>query len=319
GRCVNIQFSLAHILQDNTQYDRAFSCFTACKASRRRLVPYSHAGQAASFHAIRQLFDAAYIKRMQGSASSSDIPIFIIGMPRSGTTLLEQCLARHPQVRAGGEMVLLHAALRRRLHERYRSDLAGGLRDLDVSGYSELAQNLATALETRAGNGRFLTDKMPSNFALAGLLHVLFPRAPILHCRRNALDTCVSCYTTLFRSAHGFADDLHDLGRYYRLYLEMMEHWRRLLPDDRFYELDYEALVTNPEPELRRLLAFLNLRWHPDCLHFGETSGPIHTASVIQVRRPLYQSSIGRWRKYEAHLSGLLTALGDTADWPDTI
>ncbi len=319
GRCVNIQFSRARILQDNGDYERAFPCFTACKTARRSFVPYSHDGQAASFSAIRQLFDDAYIERMQGSGSQSDTPIFIIGMPRSGTTLLEQCLARHPEVRAGGEMVLLHAALRRRLNERYRTDLAGGLRDLGISGYSELASNLAAAIQLQVGNSRFLTDKMPSNFALAGLLHVLFPRAAIVHSRRDALDTCVSCYTTLFKSAHGFADDLSDLGRYYRLYLEMMQHWRKLLPQNRFYELDYAALVTDPESEIRRLLAFLNLPWHPDCLNFGETSGPIHTASVIQVRRPLYQSSLGRWRHYQAHLSELRKALGDAAALPDTL
>ncbi|MGH8415114.1 MAG: sulfotransferase family protein, partial [Gammaproteobacteria bacterium] len=319
GQQVNIQFSLARILQDNGQYEHAFPCFTACKTARRKLVPYSHAEQTEKLHAIRQLFDADYMQRMSAVGSDSDIPIFIIGMPRSGTTLLEQCLARHPAVRAGGEMVLLHAALHRRLGEHYRSNLAGGLRDMDVSGYSELAQNLAEALRGKAGSSQFLTDKMPSNFVLAGLLHVLFPRAPIIHCRRNALDTCVSCYTTLFRSAHGFADDLNDLGRYYRLYLEMMEHWRHLLPGDRFFELDYETLAIQPEPVIRRLLDFLNLPWHPKCLQFGETTGPIHTASVIQVRRPLYQSSIGRWRKYQSHLDSLRTALGDAADTADTI
>jgi tetratricopeptide (TPR) repeat protein len=319
GRTVNVQFSLGRILQDNGLYDSAFSCFTACKTARRKLIPYSHEGQAANFNALRQLFNADYIARMQCSENSSDVPIFIIGMPRSGTTLLEQCLARHPEIRAGGEMVLLHAALRRRLNERYRADLAGGLRDLGASGYSELARDLTSDLEVQAGESRFITDKMPSNFALAGLLHTLFPRARILHCKRDALDTCTSCYTTLFRSGHGFADDLLDLGRYYRLYLEMMEHWRHVLPDDRLYELDYEALVARPEAELRRLLEFLNLPWHPECLNFGKTTGPIHTASVIQVRRPLYQSSIGRWRQYQIHLSKLREALGKTAELPDAL
>ncbi len=313
GLQVNVQFSMARILQDNGEYQRAFTCFTASKKARRLLIPYSHSAQAASINAIRDLFDADYIQRMRVTSSNSDIPIFIIGMPRSGTTLLEQCLARHPQVRAGGEMVLLHAALRRRLHDRYRSDLAGGLREMDAADYQKLSQSLLVALQPQLGNARHITDKMPSNFALAGLLHVLFPNAAIIHCQRNALDTCVSCYTTLFRSAHGFADNQQDLGGYYRLYLDMMEHWRQVLPENRFYELHYEALVSNPEAEIRRLLAFLNVPWHPDCLNFGAT-GPVHTASVAQVRRPLYQSSIGRWRNYQMQLSELQEALGDMGE-----
>ena len=318
GMRVNVQYSLAHILQDNQEYQRAFDCFTASKTARRKLIPYSHAAQAASYTAIRNLFDAGYIGRMRNSGSDTHVPIFIVGMPRSGTTLLEQCLARHPLVRSGGEMVLLHAALRRRFKDRYRSELADSLRDMGEAGYRELAGSIASSLQPMLGSARHMTDKMPSNFALAGLLHVLFPNAAIIHCRRNPLDTCVSCYTTLFQSAHGFADDLQDLGKYYRLYLEMMAHWRHLLPETRFYELQYEELVTEPEPQIRRLLEFLHLPWHPECMNFGST-GPIHTASVAQVRQPLYQTSIGRWQPYKDRLGSLLEALGDTCGWDDTI
>lgn len=312
GGYINIQFSLGRVLQDHADYERAFASFAACKSARRKLMPYSHQAVAASFRAIRQLFDASSIERLRRSGSDSSTPVFIIGMPRSGTTLLEQCLARHPEVRAGGEMVLLHTALRRRLTQRSSAELVAGLRSLDSADYAALAGELAAALEVKAGSHRFITDKLPSNFVLAGLLHVLFPRARIIHCRRNALDTCVSCFTTLFKTGHEFADDLDDLGRYYRLYLDMMGHWRHVLPADRLLELDYEALVTAPEPEIRRMLEFLGLQWHPDCLHFGETSGPVNTASITQVRKPLYQSSIGRWRRYEPQLEHLRAMLDDT-------
>ncbi|MDE2235875.1 MAG: sulfotransferase [Gammaproteobacteria bacterium] len=318
GMRVNVQYSLARILQDNREYQRAFDCFTSCKTARRKLIPYSHAAQAASYTAIRNLFDADYIGRMRKSGNHTNAPIFIVGMPRSGTTLLEQSLARHPLVRSGGEMVLLHAALRRRFKDRYRSELADSLRDMGEAGYRELAGSIASSLQPMLGSARHMTDKMPSNFALAGLLHVLFPNAAIIHCRRNPLDTCVSCYTTLFQSAHGFADDLQDLGKYYRLYLEMMAHWRHLLPETRFYELQYEELVTEPEAQIRRLLEFLHLPWHPECMNFGST-GPIHTASVAQVRQPLYRTSIDRWQPYKHRLGRLLEALGDTSGWADTI
>lgn len=310
---VNVHFSLGKILQDNREYDHAFEHFTAGNRACRTLRPYSHTQQSKQATALKTKLDQDFITGMRPYGNLTELPVFIVGMPRSGTTLTEQVLARHPQVRAGGEMVLLHSILRRQLGQTYRRELAAGLAAFDSATFSGIATALETGLRREAGDAARITDKMPSNFLLTGWLHALLPGARIIHCRRDALDTCVSCYTTLFNRGHEFSNDLEDLGHYYQLYLDMMAHWRELVPADRLLELDYESLVADPEPVIRKLLDFIGLPWHADCLDFGRTSKTVQTASVLQVRQPLYTSSVGRWKHYASHLGPLRTALGISA------
>jgi tetratricopeptide (TPR) repeat protein len=308
---VNIHFSLGKILQDAGQYDHAFEHFTAGNRTCRTLRPYSHQKFAQQAADLKSRINKNFIEAMRPSGNPTDLPIFIVGMPRSGTTLVEQILARHPSVASGGEMMLVHGIVRRQLRQRFGQDLAAGLAGFERNAFVDIATQIESGLRKAAGAAARITDKMPSNFLMAGWLHALLPNARIIHCRRDPLDTCVSCYTTLFNYSHEFSNDLEDLGRYYRLYQEIMAHWQELLPANRLFELGYESLVSDPEPVVHGLLDFVELPWDRNCLEFGQTSTTVHTASVRQVRQALYGSSVGRWKQYSQHLAPLREALGE--------
>ena len=160
---------------------------------------------------------------------------------------------------------------------------------------------------------RHVVDKMPSNFLLAGMIRLILPDAHIIHCRRNAVDTCLSCYTKLFAGEQAFAYDQTELGRFHCAYQALMAHWRAILPASHFLEVDYEAVVDDVEREARRMLNYLGLPWDETVLRFHKTDRPVRTASVNQVREPIYRTSAGRWRKHAAHLQPLLMALGVSA------
>jgi tetratricopeptide (TPR) repeat protein len=253
---------------------------------------------------IARTFTPALLKSLAGAGSRSDMPIFVLGMPRSGTTLVEQILASHPQIHGAGEL-------------RAMQGIVDGLGD-----YPTAAMRLAPADLARLGDaylarvrplarGRaHVVDKMPANFLKAGLIHLMLPDARIVHCRRDPVDTCLSCYTKLFSGDQMFAYDLRELGLFHRAYQALMAHWREVLPQDRFIEVDYEAVVEDLEGEARRLVAFLGLPWDDACLDFHKTERPVRTASVNQVRQPIYRTSAGRWKAHAAHLEPLLSALG---------
>lgn len=229
--------------------------------------------------------------------SGSAKPILILGMPRSGTTLVESILARHSQVGAGGEIHFWN----RRAPPLCTSPDAAALRDT-AEAYIVTLQELSDAAH--------VTDKKPDNFFWAGLVHALFPEARILHCQRNPLDTCVSILANFFAPRPDFATEPADLLIYYRQYERIMAHWREVLPKDRFLEISYERLVENPEPETRRLVSFCGLDWEDACLAPERSERAVNTASLWQVRQPIFTSSIGAWRRYEPWL-GELKALGE--------
>jgi hypothetical protein len=225
------------------------------------------------------------------------VPLFVVGMPRSGTTLVEQIFGAHPEVYAAGELAALPAAIAALL-------AAPEPRDLAVAGrtYVETVRPLAP-------QARRIVDKLPANFLRAGLIHTMLPNARIVHVRRDPLDTCVSCYTTLFEGRQDFSYDLAELGRFYRAYLGLMEHWRAVLPADRFFEIDYETVVADLEGSARRLIAFSGLVWDDACLRFNAGRRPIRTASKTQVRRPIFTTSVGRAQPYRPFLQPLIDAL----------
>ncbi|HSH13907.1 MAG TPA: sulfotransferase, partial [Desulfurivibrionaceae bacterium] len=240
----------------------------------------------------------------------SPLPIFVLGMPRSGTTLTEQIIASHPLVHGAGELPdLLELANHPRegAVEGYPLSLQG----LTRSDLVDLGEKYVRGLQARNPAAQRITDKMPANFNCLGLIHLMLPNAKIIHVRRNPVDTCLSGFTRLFNKSQHQSYDLAEIGRYYRNYAELMAHWRRVLPAGAFYEIQYEELVADNENQARALLEYCGLEWHEACLESHKTSRNIRTASVTQVRQPIYQSSVERWRKYEKHLGPLLEALGD--------
>jgi tetratricopeptide (TPR) repeat protein len=243
-------------------------------------------------------------------------PLFILGMPRSGTTLVEQILGRHPAVHPGGEL----QGLRLLARDSADADWAAGesypeyFDDLSVGRANRLADqylSMLDALDAARPGGRaaYVTDKQPLNFLILHMVELLFPRGRVIHCVRGALDTCLSCYLTHFEQHNPFKFDLADLGAYYRDYLRLMEHWKKVLTVP-ILEVRYEDLVLDTRVQVRRMLDFLELPWDDRCLRYYESDRRVLTASLDQVRRPIYTASIGRWKHYEKHLGPLIQALG---------
>ncbi len=288
--------------------ESAFAHWLKGAQMRRKGLDYSNTKSRKYFTAIGANLDARLLDRRLQQPVKGPVPIFIVGMPRSGTTLAEQILASHPLVAALGELPHI-------------SDIAD-----DVGEWAEAEGKYPEALTTLdgsdwrraadlymkrlgwAGGEPYISDKMPSNFYYLGLISLLFPNARIVHCRRNALDNCVSCFTTDFSEGQHWSYELSELGTYYGFYLDLMAHWQRVLPLP-IHNIQYESVVADLEGEARSLLDFCGLDWHPDCLEFYRSNRPVFTASTAQVRQPLYNSSVGRWRRYEGQLMPLIDNL----------
>ncbi len=309
-KMLNINFALAKALDDVGQYDRAFEHLLQGNAIKHREAVYDEAGEKQTFRLVREVFDSKLLERFAGAGDPSPAPIFILGMPRSGSTLVEQILASHPQVQAAGELPNL-------------SQVAAGV--IDTTGRPVPYPNYIPALQAadfrrlghaylaglpkpQAGKIR-ITDKMPNNFLYVGLIHLILPNARIVHTMRNPVDTCLSCFSRLFTSGQTFSYDLGELGRYWRQYSDLMDHWRTVLPPGAILDVRYEDVVGNLEEQARRLVDFCGLPWDASCLSFHKTKRPIATASDMQARQPLYRSSVERWRHYEPHLGPLLAEL----------
>ena len=252
--------------------------------------------------AIATAFPSSLIRKAAGYGSR--MPIFVAGMPRSGTTLVEQILASHPKIHGAGELGAM-TAMEKNLAGKYRKAYPHFAADLQPSDQRAAGvEYLARIGEPPLGK-QHIVDKMPANALFAGLIHLMLPNARMILCRRSPFDTCFSCYSTLFAGRQNFSYDLGELGRYYRAHDALMAHWRRVLPQENFLTVDYEDVVEDIEGTARRLIAFCELDWSDECLKFHESTRPVRTASMLQVRKPLYRSSIGRWRPFRAELAPL--------------
>jgi tetratricopeptide (TPR) repeat protein len=288
-------FALAYVAARAHDYERAFQHFAIGNASQRSVMTYDERVTLDAFKNIAAVFTPRFIAGHAGVGANSDLPIFIVGMPRSGTTLVEQFLASHPSVAAGGELYVLEPLV----------DESHGNIALRETGERYLAR-----LREIAPAAARVTDKMPANFRFLGLIHMALPNARIIHVRRDPLDTCMSCFSQLFSSeALAWTYDLRELGRYYCGYSELMQHWRQTLSPAVMLEVKYEELVENFESEARRLVAFCGLEWNEQCREFYRADRRVRTASVVQVRRPLYRTSIGNSRNYLPFLGPLVKEL----------
>jgi len=307
-------FALAKAYDDLGRYDDAFRHLLRGNTLRRSRIANGGDEALAAFDRVRTVFDRDLIDTMAEAGYRSEIPVFIVGMPRSGTTLVEQILASHPSVHGAGE--LAHIADRA---NRLRAGPEGAarypecVRLLPPNAFHALGKTYVAELRRRAHRAVRITDKAVSHYWHVGLIRLALPDARIIHVRRNPLDNCLSLFTNWFAEGQDFSYDLGELGRYYRGYAGLMTHWRDVLPTDNFLEVRYEDVVADLETEARRLVAFCGLDWDPACLAFHETDRPIMTASVVQVRQPIYQTSRGRAERYRKHLGPLIAALGEWA------
>ena len=308
---VFLHFALGKCYDDIGDHEKAFPHFIEGCRLKRATFDYDPNPNTQYVASIMRNFDAELMDRLRGGGVTSSLSIFVLGMPRSGTTLTEQIIASHPQVYGAGELPDLMEIMRR--------DVGGGrvfpnnLHLLDQGRLAAMGAEYVSRLQRRAPEMRHITDKMPSNFYAVGPIHLMLPNARIIHVRRNPVDTCLSCFTQLFVSEHKFTYDLAELGRYYIDYFHLMQHWREVLPTGAFLDVQYEDIVADKEGQARRIIEYCGLEWNDACLDFHKTKRAVHTASAVQVRQPMYQSSVERWRKYERFLGPLLDALGDIA------
>ncbi|MBF0589375.1 MAG: tetratricopeptide repeat protein [Magnetococcales bacterium] len=304
----NLAFALAKAHEDMACDEEAFRYLEEGNAVRRACFDYDHDVMATRFDAIKRRFSSDFVAARQGGGLQDKRPIFILGMPRSGTSLVEQILASHSQVHGAGELTdLAHVMVDYcPLDDPDAWFQRAG--ELSLDSMQEIAEKYLKRLKSFAPESAFITDKMPNNFLYLGWIRLAMPEARIIHCRRNAMDTCFSVYKTNFEGAQPFAYDLEELGRYYRLYEGLMGHWNSLFAGA-IFELRYEEMVADQEGVTRRLLDHCGLSWEPGCLAFHTTKRQVATASASQVRRPIYKESVARWKRFEQQLQPLRDAL----------
>ena len=309
AHAIALHHALGKYCDDVGDFDAAFEHHRRGHAlARRSRPPYDRAATTARVTRTLTAFDRSALEQLRPLGLASERPVFVFGMPRSGTTLAEQILASHPQVHGAGEVLYWQFAA----DAEFAAEAAQ--RTATIAALGRRYVELFAALPAAAVR---VIDKLPSNFKNLGLIHAALPLARFIHLERHPLDTCLSIYFQGFTAAHAYAADLADLGHYYREYRRLMAHWRATLPPHLLLEVPYEALVDDPEGWSRRMLEHIGLAWDPRCLEFHLTERPVLTASSWQVRQPIGRGSIGRWRRYERFLGPLREALGADVLAPD--
>ena len=306
---IHVHFALSKAYEDIGEPEKSFHHQEAGNALHRAGQTYDEEAYLGGVQRIRDAFTPELIARLGGTGDSSPAPIFVVGMPRSGSSLAEQILASHPGVVGVGEIPDL-PLLARALGPDGGPYFPEFLREMSEADIARVGSAYVEGLRARAPEASRIVDKLPENYRLIGLIHCALPGAKIIHTRRNAVDTCLSIYSKLFSADLPYSYRLDEIGRYWRAYDALMAHWRAVLPPDAFYDLDYEALVADQEGETRKLLAFCGLEWDDAVLRFHQTRRVVRTASSHQVRQPLYSSSVGRWRPAVDQLAPLISALG---------
>lgn len=297
---VDLRYALGKYFDDLGQFEQAFSQYRlANELNKRHASRYDPVKLAGHIDAIISRFDAKFLREQGGAGAGSELPVFIIGMPRSGTSLTEQILASHPAVFGAGELTFWDAAF-----ARYQAAAVTG--DAAARPIAGMAREYLGRLPGVSAGMLRVVDKMPANFLHAGLIHTALPRARIIHMQRHPIDTCLSIYFQNFFNMGAYANDLGDLAHYYSEYQRIMDHWRALLPAATLLEIPYEGLIQDQEGWSRRLLDFIGLAWDPRCLDFHLTERVVLTTSKWQVRQKIHSASAGRWRNYATHVGPLL-------------
>jgi tetratricopeptide (TPR) repeat protein len=314
-----LDFALGQAYADAGEHRRSFQHLLAATAEKRSTIAYDEAVMLSRLDSIAKTFTrdliAAKTVSSSGAGGRSPRPIFIIGMPRSGSTLLEQILASHPAVEAVGEVAAFPDAIFDVIDKAPDGQFRGMeypdfVPVMDDQAVTSIGERYLVRIAKLASSNRERTvDKMLDNFRYAGLIHLALPDAVILHTSRNALDTCISCFSKPFNNQHYYSYDLAELGRYHKHYQRLMQHWHRVLPPGRILDVQYEDVVADLEGQARRIIAHCGLPWDERCLAFHETERRVRTASLAQVRRPIYKSSVSRWKVYEEFLGPLFKEL----------
>jgi tetratricopeptide (TPR) repeat protein len=318
---IHFRFALGKAWEDKGDYDRAWHYYDTGNQKQRRQVFHDPLMTDQRHDQIIEVFNREFLQRHAGAGDESTAPIFIVGLPRSGSTLIEQVLASHSQVEGTQELPTLTHLVS--LIGRYRRDHTQypyAVRDLKARNFRAYGrQYLEEAASYRFTDKPYFTDKLPNNFSHVGLIHLILPNAKVINARRHPFDSCLGAYKQLFGKGQHFTYDMSELADYYRKYHETMQHWHRVLPG-KVLDVHYEETVTDLEAQVRRILAHCGLPFEEACVQFHQTDRAVKTASSEQVRQPIYSRALGYWRRYEKHLGTWKEELADILDeLPETV
>lgn len=311
---MELHFALGKAYADLERHEPSFRHLLEGNALKRQRIAYDEPAALRALERTQAVFTPALMQAKQGGGDPSAVPVFILGMWRSGTTLVEQIVASHPNVFGGGESRDFEKAVAAFGEPAAFPDAVQAMTGEQLRQFGARYLEGVTALvppAQRITGAERITDKMPSNFRFVGLIHLALPNARIVHVRRDPIDTCLSCFSKLFTDEQPYIYNLGELGRYYRAYRSLMEHWRRVLPDGVMLDVSYEEIVDDLVLQARRIIAHCGLPWDESCLAFHTTSRPVRTASAAQVRRPIYRTSVGRPRPHPHLLRPLVEGLGE--------
>jgi len=306
-----LQSAAGKVLEDVGDYDRAFERYRF--AADRNVGEFDFAVLEARHSLMMQVFTPEFYSSRRTHGNPSELPVLVVGMPRSGTTLTEQIIARHPAAGGAGELMRLRLMARSLGLKNEFSGFAPALLAMTPEQSKILAENYLQLLQFYAKDKLRVVDKLPHNFEMLGFAAFLFPHLHIVHCRRDPIDTCLSIYVNRFNESHKYANDLAMLGKYYREYMKLMDFWKVSLPVP-VYESQYEHLTAETESQARALIDSIGLPWDDACLSADATKTTVTTLSAWQVRQPIYKTSVKRWKRFEKHLGPLIDALGDRAE-----
>jgi len=308
----HLAFALGKALEDNGEFDESFKFYQRGNVIRR--IEHKYDPKINVYEAVRQVrvLHKDFFEPRKGWGDPSPDPIFIVGLPRAGSTLLEQILASHSQVEGTSELPDI-ISISRKLGGKSRQNPAGKypecLAKMTAEQFRELGESYLETTRIQRSDTPFFIDKMPNNFRHVGLIHLILPNAKIIDARRHPMGGCFSGFKQLFASGQTFTYGLEDIGKYYRDYVRLMDHWDRVLPG-RVHRVQYEEMVADTETQIRALLDYCKLDFEEQCLRFYETDRAIRTPSSEQVRKPIYQEGLEQWRNFEKHLGTLKAALG---------
>ena len=308
----HLAFALGKALEDRDEYDESFNFYRRGNAIRK--IEHRHNPKINVLDSVRQVrsLDKAFFEQRKDWGCQSAEPIFVVGLPRAGSTLLEQILASHSQVEGTTELQDI-IAISRKLGDRSRENPAGKypeiLQQMTEDQFRELGENYLETTRIQRSNYPFFIDKMPNNFRHIGLIHLILPNSKIIDARRHPMGGCFSGFKQLFANGQTFTYGLEDIGKYYRDYVRLMDHWDAVLPG-RVHRVQYENMVSDTEAQIRSLLDYCQLDFEEQCLRFYETERAVRTPSSEQVRKPIYKEGLEQWRHFESHLGPLKDALG---------
>ena len=289
-------------------YNKAYESYNLGNILKRKIIKYTINDDIKLFDNIKKLFSNIDFKNLHDFGFDSEKMIFILGMPRSGTTLVEQIISSHKNVFGAGELRILANLVKENFFSEGKVKFTKKLNPKDKKFFYHIGEKYINNTKIYNSNQRYITDKDPLNFRWIGIIKLILPKSKIIHCMRDPKDTCWSLFKNFFTGQISFAFTQEELGKYYNLYRNLMKFWKQLIPSF-IYDISYEKLIENQELETRKLLNFCNLDWDESCLKFFENKSLIRTLSISQARTPIYKTSIKSWKRYENDLVTLFRAL----------